>query len=180
MRVGRGEGTKVVVEVVIEDYQSEWVRQYEREEEKIRLALHDKHIVIEHIGSTSVLGLPAKPIIDIAVGVHELIEADAFIESLGSIGYEYVPKLGLPNRRFFRKGEWRKGTHHVHVYSVNSEEWSNNLLFRNYLRTHPEKVEEYAQLKRRLASIYSEDRTTYTNLKAPFIQSVIELAKRNT
>lgn len=70
-----------------------------------------------------------------------------------------------------------KGTHHLHVYEITSDEWKNNLLFRNYLRSHPEKTSEYAQLKKNPASLYAEDRSPYTELKAPFIQSIIELAK---
>ncbi|WP_373291391.1 GrpB family protein [Paenibacillus marchantiophytorum] len=132
------------------------------------------------MGSTSIVGLPSKLILDIAVGVNYLDEADLFIEPLRKLGYEYVPKVDFPNRRFFRKGEWRKGTHHLHVYELSSDEWNNNLLFRNYLRSHPEKLVEYAQLKKHLASLYLEDRTTYTQQKAPFIQSVIELAKKLT
>ncbi|GGA14530.1 hypothetical protein GCM10008018_69270 [Paenibacillus marchantiophytorum] len=112
--------------------------------------------------------------------MNYLDEADLFIEPLRKLGYEYVPKVDFPNRRFFRKGEWRKGTHHLHVYELSSDEWNNNLLFRNYLRSHPEKLVEYAQLKKHLASLYLEDRTTYTQQKAPFIQSVIELAKKLT
>jgi GrpB-like predicted nucleotidyltransferase (UPF0157 family) len=68
--------------------------------------------------------------LDIAVGVNELGEADSFIDPLGAIGYEYVPKKEFPNRRFFRKGEWR--TYHLHVYETNSDEWNNNkTIFQN-------------------------------------------------
>jgi GrpB-like predicted nucleotidyltransferase (UPF0157 family) len=165
-------------EVIIEEYKLEWNEKFEHEKARIRLALRDKTVFIEHIGSTSINGSPSKPILDIAVGLNELSEADSFIESLRAIGYEYVPKEDFPSRRFFRKGEWRKGTHHLHVYEINSDEWNNNLLFRNYLRSHPEKVQEYTHLKKQLASLYAEDRVTYTKMKAPFIQSIIELAKR--
>lgn len=164
-------------EVIIADYRSEWAEQFEYEKARLQSALHGKTIVIEHIGSTSVQGLPAKPILDIAAGVSHLAEADDFIGPICAIGYEYVPKADFPNRRFFRKGEWRKGTHHLHVYELQSEEWSNNIRFRNYLRSNPEKVQEYARLKKQLASLYAEDRATYTLLKAPFINSVIGLAK---
>lgn len=171
-------GIILTKEVIIKDYQSDWTHQFEQEKEKIQLALRDKSIAIEHIGSTSIVGLASKPIIDIAVGLHELGEVEDFIEPLKEIGYEYIPKPEFPHRRFFRKGKWRKGTHHLHVYKLQSEEWNNNLLFRNYLRDHPEKAQEYAQLKVRLASLYADDRATYTKLKSPFIQSVIEIAKR--
>ncbi|MDR6881428.1 GrpB family protein [Bacillus sp. 3255] len=165
-------------EVTIQEYTPKWLEAYEQEHKEIRLALQDKAVSIEHIGSTSVVGLPAKPILDIAVGVNRLHEADSWIEPLSKLGYEYVPKPEFPNRRFFRKGEWRKGTHHLHVYEVSGVEWAHNLLFRDYLRTHPDKLLEYANLKKQLASLYSEDRALYTEMKAPFIQSVIELAKQ--
>ncbi|WP_054027665.1 GrpB family protein [Bacillus sp. FJAT-28004] len=165
-------------EVVIKEYTPEWLQEFEKEKAKILQTLQHNIVYIEHIGSTSVVGLPSKPILDIAVGVNHLDEADSFIEPLSKLDYEYVYKLEFPNRRFFRKGEWRKGTHHLHVYELTSDEWNNNLLFRDYLRSHPEKVLEYAKLKKHLASIYQEDRVTYTEMKAPFIQSVIELAKK--
>ncbi len=169
---------KLANEVSIEEYKPDWSQQFEKEKEKIRIAFGDKVVAIEHIGSTSIKGLPSKPIIDIAVGVAQLCEADSLIEPLETIGYEYVPKVEFPNRRFFRKGEWRKGTHHLHVYQLYSDEWNNNLLFRDYLKNNLEIVEEYARLKRELASLYADDRGSYTKSKAPFIQSVIELAKR--
>ncbi|GGD82834.1 GrpB family protein [Paenibacillus nasutitermitis] len=163
-------------EVTIAEYNPGWVAQFEQEQAKLQAVLPDKSIVIEHIGSTSVEGLPSKPILDIAIGVHDLEEADAFITPLGELDYEYVPKADFPNRKFFRKGKWRRGTHHLHVYELGSEEWNNNLLFRNYLRNHPEKVQEYARLKRQLASLHADDRETYTKLKAPFIHSILDLA----
>jgi GrpB-like predicted nucleotidyltransferase (UPF0157 family) len=164
-------------EVSILEYKPEWSHLFEEEKEKLRTAFDDKAVAIEHIGSTSIIGLPSKPIIDIAIGVADLAETDFLIRPLKSMGYEYVPKADFPNRRFFRKGAWRKGKHHLHVYETTSDEWKNNLLFRDYLRLHPEKVSEYAQLKKYLACLYSEDRATYTQLKAPFIQSIIKLAK---
>jgi GrpB-like predicted nucleotidyltransferase (UPF0157 family) len=169
----------VVQEVVIEAYNSDWIREFENERKKLSQALSSKAIQIEHIGSTSISGMPSKPILDIAVSVNNLDDADMFIESLSTLGYEYVPKMEFPNRRFFRKGERKKGTHHLHVYEQSSDEWRNNLLFRNFLRSHPEQAAAYAQLKKKLASLYAEDRTTYTQMKAPFIQSVIELAQRS-
>lgn len=167
-------------EVVIEEYKQAWLQEFEYEKLKIQQAIDVEICCIEHIGSTSIVGLPSKPIIDIAIGVNHLDEADAFIEPLHRLGYEYVPKMDFPTRKFFRKGDRRKGTHHLHVYELSSEAWNNNLLFRNYLRSHPDKVEEYSQLKKQLASIYYNDRPTYTQMKSPFIQSVIELAKNTS
>ncbi|NQX58204.1 GrpB family protein [Paenibacillus qinlingensis] len=168
----------MVQEVVIEAYNSAWIEEFESEKKKISQVLANNVHQIEHIGSTSIVGMPAKPILDIAVSVNSLDEADLFIEPLKTLGYEYVPKLDFPNRRFFRKGARKKGTHHLHVYEQSSDEWSHNLLFRNYLRSHPEQAAAYAELKKHLASLYVEDRATYTQMKAPFIQSIIDLAKK--
>jgi GrpB-like predicted nucleotidyltransferase (UPF0157 family) len=167
-------------QVNIEDYNPKWVSLFNDEKKKIVEVLGNKGIAIEHIGSTSVKGLVAKPIIDIAVAVKELGETDSFVDSLQSIGYEYVPKAEFPKRRFFRKGEWRKGTHHLHVYEIMSVEWRKNLLFRDYLRKHPDKLHQYAKLKGNLAAMHPDDRTTYTNEKAPFIQEIIDLARKES
>ncbi|OPH47266.1 hypothetical protein BC351_12260 [Paenibacillus ferrarius] len=164
--------------VVIEEYNKDWALEYEQEEGKIKELLGNKAIAIEHIGSTSVQGLGAKPIIDFMVGVNELNEVDEFIEPLVKIGYEYVFHKDFPNRRFFRKGQWRAGTHHLHVYRCGSDEWNNNILFRDYLRTHPDVLRQYNQLKMDLAKKYRNDRTSYTNAKHPFITSVIEEARK--
>ncbi|XEC97502.1 GrpB family protein [Paenibacillus tarimensis] len=164
-------------EVSILEYKPEWFQQFKQERERLNIVFDDKAIAIEHIGSTSIIGLPSKPIIDIAVGIVDLSETDSLIEPLESIGYEYVPKADFPKRRFFRKGAWRKGTHHLHVYEISSDEWNNNLLFRDYLRNHPEKMLEYAKLKKHHASLYAADRATYTQMKAPFIRRIIELSK---
>ncbi|WP_284646239.1 GrpB family protein [Paenibacillus silviterrae] len=163
--------------VVIEEYNEKWPFEYQQEERKIKDVLANKAIAIEHIGSTSVQGLGAKPIIDFMVGVRDLNEVEEFIEPLAKIGYEHVYHKEFPTRRFFRKGQWRAGTHHLHIYNYGSEEWKNNILFRDYLRTHPEVLKQYNQLKKELAEKYINDRAAYTNAKNPFISDVIQKAK---
>ncbi|TXK85767.1 GrpB family protein [Paenibacillus sp. N3.4] len=164
--------------VRILEYNPEWKMQFKQEKAHIGNVLGDNAISIEHIGSTSVEGLMAKPIIDIAVAVRDLNDADSFVEPLMTIGYEYVPKVDFIRRRFFRKGEWRKGTHHLHVYEITSNEWRNNLLFRDYLRSSPVLLNQYAELKKQLAKYHSNNRNEYTKSKAPFIQRVIEMARK--
>ncbi|GIP38995.1 hypothetical protein J31TS4_22750 [Paenibacillus sp. J31TS4] len=160
-------------EVTLVPYDPDWAVQYEREKEVLRSVLGEAALAIEHIGSTSVEGLCAKPILDLAVGVGELSHADAFVAPLEGIGYIYVPKPEFPARRFFRKGEWRKGTHHLHVYELGSAEWRDQLRFRDALRERRELLREYAELKERLAGLYADDRVQYTEAKAPFIQAVL-------
>ncbi|MGZ7149284.1 GrpB family protein [Bacillus sp. BC08] len=163
-------------QIVITPYQNDWHDEYVIEKEKFISLLGGDYIAIEHIGSTSVEGLGAKPLIDMMVGVTDLQITEKWIEALIKIGYEYVPKE-TPNWRFFRKGKWRAGTHHLHVYIYNSEEWKNNILFRDFLIEHKWAQIEYRALKEKLAATYPFDRASYTNAKAPFIQNILELAK---
>jgi GrpB-like predicted nucleotidyltransferase (UPF0157 family) len=166
-------------QIVIEKYISDWALSFNEEKKLLEDILSDIAISIEHIGSTSVRGLGAKPIIDIMIGVYNLKEVDDFIELLSNIGYEHVFHKEFPNRRFFRKGLWRAGTHHLHIYKYESEEWNSNILFRNYLRKHPNVRNQYNQLKIELVQKYSCDRVGYTEAKAPFITGIIKKVKDN-
>lgn len=166
--------------VEIKKYSPEWAKEYEKEKEKLLNLLDNNIISIEHIGSTSVKGLDAKPILDIMVGVKDLNEVDNYIEPLKSLGYEFVFHQAFPQRRFFRKGAWRAGTHHLHFYKYESENWNNQLLFRNYLQNHPETRIKYGFLKKKLAEQYHFDRPAYTKAKSVFIREVIESAKENS
>lgn len=163
--------------VVIEDYSKEWATEFKQEEIKIRNVLGGKLIQIEHIGSTSIKDLGSKPIIDIMCGVKNLIEINDFIDSFAGIGYDFVWHKEFPERRFFRKGEYRAGTHHLLIYEFESEFWKNNVLFRDYLRNHPVVLNEYYQLKIKLAEIYPYDRVSYTNGKNEFINLIINKAR---
>ncbi|MEH6891470.1 GrpB family protein [Bacillus sp. JJ864] len=164
--------------IVIEEYTPNWTLQFTEEQKIIKNIIGDAAIAIEHIGSTSVEGLSAKPILDMMVGVRNLNDIDAFIEPLKTIGYEHVFHEGFPNRRFFRKGLWRAGTHHLHIYQYGSGEWNHNLLFRDYLRNHSNVRQQYEQLKKELANKHRFDRVAYTNAKAPFILDIIKKAKK--
>ncbi|MED5247580.1 GrpB family protein [Priestia sp. LL-8] len=163
-------------QIVIEKYTSDWAFSFNEEKKLLEDILSDIAISIEHIGSTSIEGLGAKPIIDIMIAVSDLKAVDDFIEPLSNIGYEHVFHKEFPNRRFFRKGLWRAGTHHLHIYKYKSKEWNSNILFRDYLRNHLDIRNEYNQLKIELAQKYSCDRVGYTEAKAPFIIGVIQKA----
>ncbi|TXC92764.1 GrpB family protein [Metabacillus litoralis] len=164
-------------EITIEEYNSNWSKQFVEEKVKLEEILADNVISIEHIGSTSIVGLAAKPIIDIAIGVNDLDVVDKFIDPLKQIEYEFVYHREFPERRFFRKGQWRAGTHHLHIYQFGGEEWNNQILFREYLINNPVVLMEYHQLKLDLARNYRFDRVAYTENKAPFIQKVLLEAK---
>ena len=166
----------MVKEVIIEDYNPDWEKQFQAEKRKIIETL-DAAITIEHIGSTSIKGLGAKPILDIAIGVNDLEDVGKFIEPLKQIGYEFVYHQEFPERRFFRKGQWGAGTHHLHFYRFEGEHWNNQILFRNYLRNNPNAMKKYHQLKLELAEKYRFNRVAYTENKASFIYDILQRAK---
>src|SRR5262249_34836408 len=134
---------------------------------------------IEHVGSTAVPGLAAKPIIDLLVGVRSLATArSGCIEPLQALGYTYLPQCEswLPGELFFRKGSPGPWTHHVHVMEPANPRWEEFVLFRDYLHRHPEIVDAYAHLKKALALVFDEDIAGYRNAKHPFIQGVLAKA----
>ncbi|CAI6016824.1 hypothetical protein PAECIP112173_00095 [Paenibacillus sp. JJ-100] len=161
--------------VEISDYDPKWVDDYLAERAKIMSVLGDICLEMEHIGSTSVPGLGAKSVIDMMAGVSDLCEVQQnHINSLATLGYEYVHKPEFPERLFFRKGQWRAGTHHLHVYQYQGEAWKNQLRFRDALRHDSCLLQAYDTLKRELAQQFTNDRVGYTNAKSSFIQSVIK------
>ena len=164
--------------VNLSEYNHHWEQEFEYEKKRIAHVLGEKALGIEHIGSTSIRGMEAKPIIDIIVGVKDLDEVSNFVIPLSEIEYEYVHKPEFKDRRFFRKGLWGQGTCHLHMCEINSSEWIEKLLFRDYLRVHPNVAKEYALLKQELASNYKFDRPTYTKKKEPFIRTIIEIARK--
>jgi len=167
--------------IVIVDYDPQWPTLYKKEREEILNVIGNIALEIEHIGSTAVQGLGAKPIIDIMVAVSHLNDAEKCLEPLRNIGYEYVPEHEeeIPERRFFNKGRPPEEQHyHLHMVEIGSEFWKRHLLFRDYLRTNPNVAQRYNQLKKELASKYGSNREAYTKAKTSFIQSVVVKAER--
>jgi GrpB-like predicted nucleotidyltransferase (UPF0157 family) len=163
------------VAVVIVEYNPRWPAMYQEERQSILTATGDLIVAIEHIGSTAVPGLGAKPIIDIMAAVRELVDAERCVEPLKTIGYEYVPEYNdiIPERRYFHKGPPEGRTHHLHVVELTSDFWERHLLFRDFLRLHPEEAQEYYRLKMELSTKYGADREGYTEAKTSFIESVV-------
>jgi GrpB-like predicted nucleotidyltransferase (UPF0157 family) len=132
-------------------------------------------IEIEHIGSTAVPGLCAKPVVDVLVGAASLAVIEAAIPRLDGAGFRYVSRheAELPMRRYFVKAEGEAPRVHVHGVCTGSTIWHEHLRFRDALRTDPVLRGAYAQLKRELARIHSDDKSAYTAAKAPFIRQVL-------
>jgi len=166
--------------VAIADYDPQWPRLYEEERRRILEVVGDIIVRIEHIGSTAVPNLGAKPTIDLMAAVNRLSAAEKCFEPLQRIGFEYQSghEASFPERRFFRKGDPPKEQHyHLHMVELASDFWKRHLLFRDYLRTHPEVAQEYCEFKKRLASKHGLDREGYTNAKTSFIESIVTKAK---
>lgn len=154
----------------------EWAEMFEVERGRLATIFDGVDHTIEHIGSTSVPGLAAKPIIDVLVGVATLEEVETRIPELEALGYEYVPEYEseIPDRRYFRRPRARPRTFHVHCVRRGGRLWTHHVAFRDYLRDRPTRAHEYQLLKQQLAERHASDRTAYQEGKAIFIRGILE------
>ena len=162
--------------VEIAEYSPDWPLVFEREAAAILEACSPWVTEVHHVGSTSVPGLAAKPILDmmpIAAGPAEGLEA---VPRMTALGYLYDGESGIPGRFYFDGVVDGRTVAHVHMLPEGHPAASKHLVFRDHLRTHPDAAREYELLKRELASKYRDDRCTYTDSKADFISAIIEAA----
>ncbi len=176
-------------EIALVEYDPRWPGLFAEEASHIRAALgEDLTVEIEHFGSTAVPGLAAKPVIDMLVAVRSLQEARQHaIPALEAMGYAYWPDDPAPDRLFFVKGLPPNGprTHHIHMIERETFRDPKNpaflfwdrLLFRDYLRGHPDEAQRYEALKRDLAARFSEDREAYTEGKTEYVYGVMQKAR---
>ena len=155
-------------------YNPDWIHMFEHEASIWTDILKDEIVRIEHFGSTSVNGMKSKPVIDMMCIVKNIEKIDLFYDQLVQLGYDVMGEWGIEGRRFFRKGGENR-THHIHVYQYDSPQIKRHLVFRDYLRAHPEEVERYIALKEQLALIY-EDTMDYSKAKHHFIQEMEQRA----
>lgn len=163
------------VQLVAHD--ANWDMEYSKEKNILIKGLSKYIDDIQHVGSTSIENLKAKPIIDIAILLNDWDKRDEICIILENLGYEYRPKAGTPDRIFFAKGNETNRTHYLHVCKKGSQEWLNLIDFRDYLNKHKNKMEEYQKLKERLAERFPDDRKKYTEGKDKFIKSIINSRK---
>lgn len=156
--------------IIIEDYNPDWPRMYEQERMEIVRAIGPYVANIEHVGSTSIPGLAAKPVIDIGIDLNAYPLPDEAIAAMGALGYEHMGEYGIHERHYFRKGNPRM--YHVHAYSPGNPEWDAHIRFRDYLRAHSDAAREYEQLKRELAARHT-DGNAYAEDKTDFVKSIL-------
>ena len=159
----------------IVEYDQRWPALYEEEKAVVVAATGIVADRVEHIGSTAVPRLGAKPIIDIMVGVSRVEGAQRQIESLEGVGYEWRGET-VPGTLYLRKAEPRR--FNLHLTQWEGTFWQENLLFRDFLRMHPETARQYEDLKRELMARLASDPPAYNDAKASFIESVVQQARR--
>lgn len=168
-------------EISIVSYDTEWPKLFESEANFLRRKLPGGLINrIEHFGSTSIIGLAAKPVIDILMEVSSLEETKKqIVPLLEAEGYDYFWRTDVqpPYAWFIKRDSAGKRTHHLHLVEADSKLWSG-IYFRDYLRQFDDEAERYEELKKSLAEKYPNDRVAYTHGKAEFIAAVTEKAKR--
>lgn len=164
-------------EVRVVPYDSSWSILFEQEADRIRNVISDIVMSIEHFGSTSVPGLEAKPIVDILVGTPLGVHLnDAHIEALAKLKYEFLGEDGRrPGRYFFRKRE--SNPFNISIVPFDGDLWRDNILFRNYLRVHPDEVRRYAAIKREAAQASPDSFLGYQNYKRSFVEEMKERAR---
>lgn len=172
--------------IILADYNPDWPRLFEEERERLHAAIGQWAVAIEHVGSTAIPGIAAKPIIDIGVALNAFADALYCITPLSEIGYVCLGEFGIPGRIYFRKdtadplpGQSPNGigrTHQIHMYARRHEQFINHLALRDYLRANPNARQGYEDLKRRLASEL-EDVEAYADAKSDFVRDVLARAK---
>ena len=158
--------------VIVMTYQASWKDAFLKIEEELKEALHDTYIAIEHVGSTSVCGLSAKPVIDIDVIIkRELF--DLVKQRLGNMGYHHEGDLGIKDREAFKyEDKHHLLKHHLYVCPSDSDEYKRHIVFRDWLRTHNGDLDIYSKIKEEMAKKYPQDIDSYMAGKAPVIEMI--------
>jgi GrpB-like predicted nucleotidyltransferase (UPF0157 family) len=172
---GSARSREMTEPVRIVDYNRQWPRLFQDRARAIRAEMGDVALRIDHIGSTAVVGLAAKPIIDVQISVAAFEPLDAFRAPLEQLGYVFRADNQELTKRYFRE---RPGDHrtHIHVRRAGSFSEQLALLFRDFMRMHPDWARRYAQLKLALAERHAHDRQAYTDAKRPFTWEALAAA----
>jgi GrpB-like predicted nucleotidyltransferase (UPF0157 family) len=162
--------------VALRPYDPAWPERFARERRRIAASLGADAAAIEHVGSTAVPGLAAKPIVDVLVGVGGPLAGHPVVGRLVSLGYEFLGEAGVPGRLYFRR-RLVDEAFNVHVVEYQGELWHDNLALRDFLRAHPEAAAAYAQAKARAAAAAPESLLRYSDLKADTVRELLRRAR---
>ena len=154
------------------NYDPQWPKMFQAEAKAIKKILGKNCVAVYHIGSTSVKGMKAKPIIDIMPVVKDLSAVDAHNGVFEALGYECMGEVGIPGRRFYCKGGDNR-THHIHIYEQsNQTDIQRHLAVKGYLMATPQKAKEYSDLKTYLAEAYTDDNEGYCQGKEEYMKQL--------
>jgi GrpB-like predicted nucleotidyltransferase (UPF0157 family) len=161
--------------VVLTPYSPLWPAVFDVERALLARVLGDA-VAIEHVGSTAVPGLGAKPVIDMLAGTPDLAIVENRIAQLAAEGYRYHPEFekGMPERRYFTKLDGAPGRFHLHAVVLGGAFWKRHIAFRDALRGDAQLAQQYWRLKQRLAARFPNDRAAYTDAKSEFIREVLQ------
>ena len=162
-----------VIEVV--DYDPNWKKAFETERVMLSKAIGNNAVKIKHIGSTSVVGLSAKPVIDILIEVSSLYDLDAANKNIEALGYLIKGENGITGRRYFQKGGNQR-SHHVHAFQTNDLHLQRHIAFKEYLIAHPTIALEYSNIKKEAVSKSDNNINIYMTIKNNFIQKHEKIA----
>ena len=162
--------------VIVMPYDKKWQTDFEKIKFELENAIGDLILGIEHVGSTSVQGMSAKPCIDIDVVIKDYSVFDILVSRLADIGYIHEGDLGIKDREAFKYTDKpHLQSHHLYVCPQYSTELHRHITFRDYLRTHPEAVNEYSKVKEKAAQLFSDNIDKYMEYKSPCIAKLYKL-----
>ncbi|MDV2582362.1 GrpB family protein [Alkalibacillus haloalkaliphilus] len=164
------------MKVRLTDYDENWPEMFKAEAEFLETIFSDEIIRFEHFGSTSVKGMKAKPVIDMMCIVKDIEKVDSFNGHMDSLGYDVAREWGIVGRRLFRKGGENR-SHHIHFYQFDHPEIERHLVFRDYLRVHPQEASRYSRFKEDLTKRYDTTRE-YSLAKKKFVSDMEQKALR--
>ncbi len=153
-------------------YNNLWPEQFEQEKERLKKALHQHAMEFEHIGSTSVSELRAKPIIDIMIGLERYPPSDAFIREISALGYHFHGEANVPGRLYFTRRD--QLDFNLAVVLFNGDLWTTNIKFRNHLRNHAEARQEYEKIKNAAIAFGANTLLPYSGFKKEFIENILK------
>lgn len=162
------------MKVRLTDFSENWTLMFQKEAQFLSEIFGDEIIRFEHFGSTSVHGLKAKPVIDMMCIVKDIQKVDSYNDKMEALGYDVAGEWGITGRRLFRKGGENR-THHIHFYQIDNPLIDRHLIFRDYLRSHPEEAARYGRFKEELAGSF-ENTSEYSPAKKAFMQEMEQQA----